>query len=196
MDQRICTKCCVKNKFKQSKVCWPQHLGSLLWVKKQFINGTSSSQNVKMLMTKHVQDTPACQQLIKMLQKMIMEIRWITIIEKKAQNCGKTSHAYCTSVLGQPTRHCLFIIFRPITAVIMPQLPYSPDLPLKTFLCFKNRRNPWKDGDVLQLMRWKLYRLKSSRLYQKVLWGLKKTWHKCIISDRDYFEVENIDIDE
>jgi len=25
---------------------------------------------------------------------------------------------------------------------------------------------------------------------------IEKTWHKCIISDRDYFEVENIDFDE
>ena len=41
-----------------------------------------------------------------------------------------------------------------------------------------------------------LHRWKSSRLYQKVLQGLEKRWHKCIISEGDYFEGDNIDIDE
>ena len=53
-----------------------------------------------------------------------------------------------------------------------------------------------KGGRFATIEEINLHRCKSSRVYQKVLRGLEKALTQFNISEWDYFEGENIDIDE
>ena len=72
---------------------------------------------------------------------------------------------------------------------VMPQPPYSPDLAPSDFFLFPKLKKPMKEP---------LKELKAipQNDYQKCFDDWKKRWHECIISNGDYFEGDNINIDQ
>lgn len=85
--------------------------------------------------------------------------------------------------------------------VITPQPPYSPDLAPCDFFLFPKLKRPMKGrrfATIEEIKTASLEELKAipKSAYQKCFEDWKKRWHKCIISEGDYFERDKIDIDE
>ena len=85
--------------------------------------------------------------------------------------------------------------------VIMPQPPYSPDLAPCDFFLFPRLKSPMKGRrfakfeEIKTESRRELKDIPKSA-YQKCFEDWKKRWHKCIISEGDYFEGDNTEIHE
>ena len=65
---------------------------------------------------------------------------------RNAQNGGKTNHKFCTRINHQ-LRHCWVYVrffFVKNKIVIMPQLPYSPDLATADFFLFARLKTAMK----------------------------------------------------
>ena len=85
--------------------------------------------------------------------------------------------------------------------VIMPQPPYSPDLAPCDFLLSPRLKRPMKGrrfATIEEIKTESLRELKDipKNVYQKCFEDWKKRWYKCIISEGDYFEGDNIEIRE
>ena len=85
--------------------------------------------------------------------------------------------------------------------VMMPQPPYSPDMAPCDFFLFPKMKKSMKGrhfASIEEIKEESLRQLKaiSSSEFQKCFNDWKKRWHKCIISEGDYFEGDKIDIDE
>ena len=84
---------------------------------------------------------------------------------------------------------------------VMPQPPYSPDLAPSDFFLFPKLKKPMKGhrfSTIEEIKTASLIELKAvpQNDYQKFFDDWKKRWHKCIISNGDYFEKDNINIDQ
>ena len=85
--------------------------------------------------------------------------------------------------------------------VIMPQPPYSPDLAPADFFLFPKLKTPMKGKrfatieEIKEKSKQELLAIPKSA-FQKCFEDWKKRWHKCIISEGDYFEGDKIVIDE
>ena len=85
--------------------------------------------------------------------------------------------------------------------VIMPQPPYSPDLAPADFFLFPKLKTPMKGKrfaaieEIKEKSKQELLAIPKSA-FQKCFEDWKKRWHKCIISEGDYFEGNKIVIDE
>ena len=84
---------------------------------------------------------------------------------------------------------------------VMPQPPYSPDLAPSDFFLFPEVKKPMKGHRFSTIEDIKTASLKELKAipqnyYQKCFNDWKKRWHKCIISNGDYFEGDNINIDQ
>lgn len=85
--------------------------------------------------------------------------------------------------------------------VIMPQPPYSPDLAPCDFFLFPKLKRPMKGkrfatiDEIKSESKNELMAIPKSA-FQKCFEDWKKRWHKCIISEGDYFEGDKMDIDE
>ena len=85
--------------------------------------------------------------------------------------------------------------------VIMPQPPYSPDMAPCDFFLFPKLKMPMKGkrfDTIDELKKKSVEELKAIPInaFKKCFEDWKKRWHKCIISEGDYFEGDKIDIDE
>ena len=85
--------------------------------------------------------------------------------------------------------------------VIRPQPSYSPDLSPCDFFLFprlKRRMKEWRFATIQEIKTESLRKLKDipKSAYQKCFEDWRKRWHKCIISEGDYFEGDNIEIHE
>lgn len=85
--------------------------------------------------------------------------------------------------------------------VIMPQPPYSPDLAPCDFFLFPKLKKPMKGRRFATIEEIKTASLEELKAipkiaYQKCFEDWKKRWHKCIVSEGDYFEGDKIDIHE
>ena len=83
--------------------------------------------------------------------------------------------------------------------VIMPQPPDSLDLALCDFLLFLRLKRPMKGrcfATIEEIKAESLRELKDipKSAYKKYFEDWKKRWHKCIISEEDYFKGDNIEI--
>ena len=83
----------------------------------------------------------------------------------------------------------------------MPQPLYSPDLAPCDFFLFPRLKRLMKGRrfDTIEEIKTRLLReLKDipKSVYQKCFEDWKKRWHKCIISEGDYFEGDNIESHE
>lgn len=85
--------------------------------------------------------------------------------------------------------------------VMMPQPPYSPDMAPCDFFLFPKIKKTLKGlrfGSMDNIKSASLKELKAITKieFQKCFEDWKKRWHKCIISSGDYFEGDNIDVEE
>ena len=85
--------------------------------------------------------------------------------------------------------------------VIIPQPPYSPDLAPYDFFVFPRLERPMKGRRFATIEEIKTESLRELKdipksVYQKCFEDWKKRWHKCIISEGDYFEEDNIESHE
>ena len=83
----------------------------------------------------------------------------------------------------------------------MPQPPYSPDWAPSDFFLFPKLKKPMKGHLFSTIEEIKTASLKELKAipqndYQKCFDDWKKRWHKCIISNGEYFEGDNINIDQ
>jgi len=84
---------------------------------------------------------------------------------------------------------------------MMPQPPYSPDMAPCDFFLFPKIKITLKGRRFTSIDDIKSASLKDLQAipkieFQKCFEDWKKRWHKCIISSGDYFEGNNIDVDE
>ena len=84
---------------------------------------------------------------------------------------------------------------------IVPQPPYSPDLALCDFWLFPKlkrplRRHRFDTIEVIQAESKKALKAIPEIEFNNCFDDWKKRWHKCIISGRDYFEGDEIDLDK
>ena len=85
--------------------------------------------------------------------------------------------------------------------VIMPQPPYSPNLDPCDFFLFPRLKGHMKGRRFATIDEIKTKSLREIKnipksACQKCFEDWKKRWHKCIISEGDYFEGDNIEIHE
>ena len=101
---------------------------------------------------------------------------------------------------GQMSRFCSLVRnFLAKNTVIMPWPPYSPDLAPCDFFLLPRVKRPMKGRRFATIEEIKSESLRDLRdipksAYQKCFEDWKKRWHKCIISEGDYFEGDNIEI--
>ena len=81
--------------------------------------------------------------------------------------------------------------------VNMSQPPYSPDLAPADFFLFSKLKTAMKGKrfatieEIKEKSKQELLGIQKSA-FQKCFEGWKKRWHKCIISEGDYFEGDKI----
>lgn len=85
--------------------------------------------------------------------------------------------------------------------VMMPQPPYSPDMASCNFFLFPKIKKTMKRRRFANIEEIKTESLKELNAipkiaFQKCFEDWKKRWHKCIISNGDYFDGDKINIDE
>ena len=83
----------------------------------------------------------------------------------------------------------------------MTQSPFSADLAPRDFFLFSRLKRPmkgWRFATTKVIKTESLRGLKDipKSAYQECFVDWKKCWHKCIISEGDYFEGDNIEIHE
>lgn len=83
----------------------------------------------------------------------------------------------------------------------MPQPPYSPDIAPCDFFLFSNLKRTMKGWRFADIKEMKTESLKELRpipkiAFQKCFKDWKKLWHKCILTDGEYFEGDKFSIDE
>ena len=86
-------------------------------------------------------------------------------------------------------------------SLMMPQPPYSPDMALCDFCLFLKIKRTLKGRCFTAIDDIKSASLKELKAIPKIEFEecfeeWKKRWHKFIISDGDYFEGDNMNVDE
>ena len=84
---------------------------------------------------------------------------------------------------------------------IVPQPPYSPDFAPCDFWLFPKFKRPFRGHrfdtiEEIQSESKKALKAFPEIEFNKCLDDWKKRWHKCIISERDYFKGDEIDLDK
>ena len=86
-------------------------------------------------------------------------------------------------------------------SLTMPQPPYSPDMALCDVFLFPKIKRTRKGRRFTAIDDIKSASLKEIKAipkieFEKCFEDWKKRWHKCIISNWDYFKSDNINVDE
>ena len=86
-------------------------------------------------------------------------------------------------------------------SLTMPQPPYSPDMAPCDFFLFPKMKRTLKGRRFTAIDEIKSASLKELKAipkieFEKCFEDWKKRWHKCIISIGDYFEGDNINVEE
>ena len=107
--------------------------------------------------------------------------------------CAKTIHGFCTTIM-QPAHTSLLVreFVAKNNTVTMPQLPYSPDMAPCDFFLFPKIKRTLKGRRFTAIDDIKSASLKELKAipkieFEKCFEDWKKRWHKCIISNGDYF---------
>ena len=149
------------------------------------------------------------------VKKMAMNDRRI-IIREVADEVGisiGSCHEIFSNVLGMKRVAAIFVpkllnfeqkqrrIEVAQESLTMPQPPYSPDMLLCDFFLFPKIKRTMKGRDFTAIDDIKSASLKELKAipkieFEKCFEDWKKRWHKCIISNGDYFEGDNINVDE
>ena len=84
---------------------------------------------------------------------------------------------------------------------VVPQPPYSPDLALCDFWLFSKLKRPlgghrYDSNEEIKVESKKVLKAIPEIDFKNCFEDWKKRWHKCIVSDGDYFEGYEIDLEE
>ena len=115
--------------------------------------------------------------------------------------CGKTIHGFCTTIMHLLILHCLFVNFWPKQYYNDAQPPYSADMAPCDFFLFPKIKRTLKGRRFTAIDDIKSASLKELKAipkieFEKCFEDWKMRWHKCIISNGDCFEGDNINVDE
>ena len=152
---------------------------------------------------------------MKKIKEMVMNDRRITIREV-ADDVGMSigsCHEIFSNVLGMKRVAAKFVpkllnfeqkqrqMEVAQESLTIPQLPYSPDIAPCDFFLFPKIKITLKGrrftaiGDIKSVSLKELKTIPKTE-FEKCFEDWKKRWHKRIISNGDYFEGDNINVDE
>ncbi|KYN30749.1 hypothetical protein ALC56_14951 [Trachymyrmex septentrionalis] len=222
MEQRVCINFCVKNGIKCSKtlemltVAYGESTLSKKSVYKWYKLFQEGRENVNDESRSERPSTSKTDENVQEVKEIVLKNRRITI--REIANDLNISFGSCqsilTDVLGMTRVSAKFVpklrsktsllvssFLAKNNTIIMPQPPYSPDLAPCDFFLFPKLKRPMKGrrfATIEEIKAASLEELKAipKSAFQKCFDDWKKRWHKCIVSEGDYFEGDNIILDE
>ncbi|KYN39393.1 hypothetical protein ALC56_06212 [Trachymyrmex septentrionalis] len=222
MEQRVCINFCVKNGIKCSKtlemltVAYGESTLSKKNVYKWYKLFQEGRENVNDEPRSGRPSTSKTDENVQEVKEIVLKNRRITIreIADDLNISFGSCQSILTDVLGMTRVSAKFVpklrsktsllvssFLAKNNTIIMPQPPYSPDLAPCDFFLFPKLKRPMKGrrfATIEQIKAASLEELKAipKSAFQKCFDDWKKRWHKCIVSEGDYFEGDNIILDE
>lgn len=211
MDQRICIKFCVKNEIKCYKVCemltkaYGESVMSKTRVYEWYKRFQDGREDVADDERPGRPSTSTTDENVEKVKAMIMNDRRITIREV-ADDVGPDlwkNNSWLLHHDNAPAHTSLLVreFLAKNNTVTMPQPPYSPDMAPCDFFLFPKIKRTLKGRRFTSIDDIKSASLKELKAipkieFEKCFDDWKKRWRKCIISNGDYFEGDNINVDE
>ncbi|KAG5317509.1 MOS1T transposase, partial [Acromyrmex heyeri] len=225
MDQRICIKFCVKNKikcadaFRMLTVAYGEATLDRSNVYRWYKMFSEGREDVNDEERAGRPSTSTTDENIDEVKKIVLANRRITVREVAEDlNISIGScHSIFTNDLGNLWKNKnwllhhdnapahISLLVREFLAknntLMMPQPPYSPDLAPCDFFLFPKLKRPMKGRryatieEIKTASKEELNKITKNE-FLKCFEDWKKRWHKCIISDGDYFEGDKIHIHE
>lgn len=219
MDQRICIKFCYKNGIKCSNVLEMLNIAfgestiSKTRVYEWYKRFQEGREDVEDDERPGRPSTSISDENVEKVKEIIMNDRRITIREV-AEDVGISIGSFGPDLWrndswllhhdNAPAHTSLLVreFLAKNNTVMMPQPPYSPDMaPCEYFFLFPKIKRTLKGRRFTSIDDIKSASLKELNAipkieFQNCFGDWKKRWRKCIISNGDYFEGDNINVDE
>jgi len=114
---------------------------------------------------------------------------------------GQTILGFCTTIMHYLTALIVRDHFAKNSTHIIPQPPYSPDLTQCDFWLFPKLKRPLRRHCIDTIEEIKTESLRALKAIPKIDFNncfedWKKHWQKCIVSRGEYFEGDEIDLEE
>ncbi|KYN41745.1 hypothetical protein ALC56_03888 [Trachymyrmex septentrionalis] len=206
MDQRICIKFCVKNKikcadaFRMLTVAYGEATLDRSNVYRWYKMFSEGREDVNDEERAGRPSTSTTDENIDEVKKIVLANR--NAIRQKRPDLWKNKN-WLLHHDNAPAHTSLLVreFLTKNNTLMMPQPPYSPDLaPCDCFLfpklkrSMKGRRYATIE-EIKTASKEELNKITKNYFF-KCFEDWKKCWHKCIVSDGDYFEGDKIDIYE
>ncbi|KYN33839.1 hypothetical protein ALC56_11846, partial [Trachymyrmex septentrionalis] len=206
MDQRICIKFCVKNKikcadaFRMLTVAYGEATLDRSNVYRWYKMFSEGREDVNDEERAGRPSTSTTDENIDEVKKIVLANR--NAIRQKRPDLWKNKN-WLLHHDNAPAHTSLLVreFLTKNNTLMMPQPPYSPDLAPCDFFLFPKLKRPMKGRryatieEIKTASKEELNKITKNN-FLKCFEDWKKRWHKCIISDGDYFEGDKIDIHE
>ncbi|KYN44220.1 hypothetical protein ALC56_01342 [Trachymyrmex septentrionalis] len=206
MDQRICIKFCVKNKikcadaFRMLTVAYGEATLDRSNVYRWYKMFSEGREDVNDEERAGRPSTSTTDENIDEVKKIVLANR--NAIRQKRPDLWKNKN-WLLHHDNAPAHTSLLVreFLTKNNTLMMPQPPYSPDLAPCDFFLFPKLKRPMKGRryatieEIKTASKEELNKITKNN-FLKCFEDWKKRWHKCIISDGDYFEGDKIDIYE
>ncbi|KYN35367.1 hypothetical protein ALC56_10292, partial [Trachymyrmex septentrionalis] len=206
MDQRICIKFCVKNKikcanaFQMLTVAYGEATLDRSNVYRWYKMFSEGREDVNDEERAGRPSTSTTDENIDEVKKIVLANR--NAIRQKRPDLWKNKN-WLLHHDNAPAHTSLLVreFLTKNNTLMMPQPSYSPDLAPCDFFLFPKLKRPMKGRryatieEIKTASKEELNKITKNNVL-KCFEDWKKRWHKCIISDGDYFEGDKIDIHE
>ncbi|KYN44215.1 hypothetical protein ALC56_01337 [Trachymyrmex septentrionalis] len=206
MDQRICIKFCVKNKikcadaFRMLTVAYGEATLDRSNVYRWYKMFSEGREDVNDEERAGRPSTSTTDENIDEVKKIVLANR--NAIRQKRPDLWKNKN-WLLHHDNAPAHTSLLVreFLTKNNTLMMPQPPYSPDLAPCDFFLFPKLKRPMKGRryatieEIKTASKEELNKITKNN-FLKCFEDWKKRWHKCIISDGDYFEGDKIYIHE
>ncbi|KYN38529.1 hypothetical protein ALC56_07106 [Trachymyrmex septentrionalis] len=206
MDQRICIKFCVKNKikcadtFRMLTVAYGEATLDRSNVYRWYKMFSEGREDVNDEERAGRPSTSTTDENIDEVKKIVLANR--NAIRQKRPDLWKNKN-WLLHHDNAPAHTSLLVreFLTKNNTLMMPQPPYSPDLAPCDFFLFPKLKRPMKGRryatieEIKTASKEELNKITKNN-FLKCFEDWKKRWHKCIISDGDYYEGDKIDIHE
>ncbi|KYN42545.1 hypothetical protein ALC56_03004, partial [Trachymyrmex septentrionalis] len=206
MDQRICIKFCVKNKikcadaFRMLTVAYGEATLDRSNVYRWYKMFSEGREDVNDEERAGRPSTSTTDENIDEVKKIVLANR--NAIRQKRPDLWKNKN-WLLHHDNAPAHTSLLVreFLTKNNTLMMPQPPYSPDLAPCDFFLFPKLKRPMKGRryatieEIKTASKEELNKITKNN-FLKCFEDWKKRWHKCIISDGNYFEGDKIDIHE
>ncbi|KYN36550.1 hypothetical protein ALC56_09095, partial [Trachymyrmex septentrionalis] len=206
MDQRICIKFCMKNKikcadaFRMLTVAYGEATLDRSNVYRWYKMFSEGREDVNDEERAGRPSTSTTDENIDEVKKIVLANR--NAIRQKRPDLWKNKN-WLLHHDNAPAHTSLLVreFLTKNNTLMMPQPPYSPDLAPCDFFLFPKLKRPMKGRRYATIEEIKTASMEelnkiTKNNFLKCFEDWKKRWHKCIISDGDYFEGDKIDIHE